>query len=88
LVVLGDDLQSNQTISLNQGWNLVGYPSTKNRTRISALNNIDFGTDVDSIWTYNATSLIWKEIGTTDSFKLGMGYWIHSKVAKSWDVPL
>jgi hypothetical protein len=30
----------------------------------------------------------WKEIGDSDYFEIGRGYWIHSKVEKTWDVPL
>lgn len=78
----------NQTITLYPGWNLVGYPSLMNRTRTNALNNLDFGGDVDAIWTYDASTQKWEEIGPTDDFELGRGYWVHSKVTKIWDVPL
>jgi hypothetical protein len=78
----------NQTISLIPGWNLVGYPSKSNKNRTNALNNIDFGSDVDAIWTYNATTQTWKEITASDNFEVGKGYWIHSKVTKTWIVPL
>ncbi len=78
----------NQTISLIPGWNLVGYPSLSNKNRTDALNNIDFDTEVDAIWTHNATSQKWKEITASDNFEVGRGYWIHSKVTKTWIVPL
>jgi parallel beta-helix repeat protein len=78
----------NQTIALYPGWNLVGYPSTTDKVRISALNNIFFDTDVDAIWTYNATTQKWKEITASDNFEVGRGYWMHSKVTKTWIVPL
>ncbi|ODS40616.1 MAG: hypothetical protein A7315_08065 [Candidatus Altiarchaeales archaeon WOR_SM1_79] len=78
----------NQSITLFPGWNMVGYPSLSNRNRTTALNNIIFGQDVDAIWTFNATTQTWKEIGPTDDFELGRGYWVHSKVTKVWDVPL
>jgi hypothetical protein len=67
---------------------MVGYPSLFNRTRDDALNNLNYGTDVDAIWTFNAATQTWQEIGPGDSFELGRGYWIHSKVTKVWDVPL
>jgi hypothetical protein len=67
---------------------MVGYPSLINRTRDNALNNIIFNQDVDAIWTFNAATQTWQEIGPSDSFELGRGYWIHSKVTKIWDVPL
>jgi parallel beta-helix repeat protein len=88
LVVFGDVLTSTQDIALYPGWNLVGYPSTTDKIRISALNNIFFDTDVDAIWTYNATTQTWKEITASDDFEVGRGYWIHSKVTKTWIVPL
>ena len=88
LVVIGDKLIANHSIIINPGWNLVGYPSLIIRTRDAALNNINFSTEVDSIWTYNATTQTWKEIEITDSIELGKGYWMHSKVTKVWDVPL
>jgi parallel beta-helix repeat protein len=78
----------NRTITLYPGWNLVGYPSLMNRTRDNALNNIDFGGDVDAIWTYNAYKQKWEEIGPSAYFELGRGYWIHSMVTKTWNVPL
>jgi parallel beta-helix repeat protein len=84
----GTQPTSNQSILLNPGWNLVGYPSLKNRTRDNALNNLNFSTDIDSIWTFNAATQKWEEIGPTDYIELGRGYWIHSRTTKVWDVPL
>jgi parallel beta-helix repeat protein len=84
----GTQPTSNQSITLHPGWNMVGYPSLTNRNRTAALNNINYGTDVDAIWTFNAATQTWQEIGSSDYFELGRGYWIHSKVTKVWDVPL
>jgi parallel beta-helix repeat protein len=78
----------NQTITLYPGWNLVGYPSLTNKTRTAGLNNINFTTDIDSIWTYNAATKKWEELGPSDYFEVGRGYWVHSKVKKTWEVPL
>jgi parallel beta-helix repeat protein len=89
LVVLGDELSSDQNISLYPGWNLVGYPSKLNKTRDIALDNLFYGTDIDSIWTYNAITQNWMELDeATDFFEIGQGYWIHSKVTEVWNVPL
>jgi parallel beta-helix repeat protein len=88
LVIFGDELPSTQNIALHPGWNLVGYPSMSTQNRTNALNNIDFGSDVDAIWTYNATTQTWEEITESDNFEVGRGYWIHSKVTKTWIVPL
>ncbi len=78
----------NQSITLYQGWNLVGYPSLTIYNRTDGLNNIDFDNDVDAIWTHNATTQTWKEITASDNFEMGRGYWMHSKVTKTWIVPL
>jgi nitrous oxidase accessory protein len=78
----------NQSITLHPGWNLVGYPSLISYNRTQGLNNLTFGTDVDSIWTYNAATQKWEGIEESDYFEIGRGYWIHSKVKKTWEVPL
>ncbi len=78
----------NQTIILHPGWNLVGYPSLRSYNRTQGLNNLTFGQEIDSIWTYNAITQKWKEIGPFDIFELGRGYWIHSKIRCEWEVPL
>ena len=89
LVIFGDELSSSQNIPLHLGWNLVGYPSTLNKTRDVALGTLNFGSDIDSIWTYNATIQEWVELDEpTDYYEIGQGYWVHSKVEKVWNVPL
>jgi parallel beta-helix repeat protein len=88
LVMFGDILNSTQNITLYPGWNLVGYPSTTDKTRTLALNNLFFDTDVDAIWTHNATTKKWKEITASDNFEVGRGYWIHAKNKVTWIVPL
>jgi hypothetical protein len=88
LEVIGEELTINQSIPIYPGWNLVGFPSTTNKTRDLALNNLFFDSDIDAIWTFNATTQRWEEIGPSDYFEVGRGYWVHSKVKKTWDVPL
>ncbi len=84
----GTEPTENQKIVLYPGWNLVGYPSLSRKDRTSALNNITFGSHVDSIWTYNAAAQKWDEIGPSDYFEVGKGYWIHAKTKCVWEVPL
>ncbi len=84
----GTQPTENQSIALHPGWNLVGYPSLANYNRTTALSIITFGIDVNAIWTYNASSKIWEEMGESDYFQAGRGYWINSKVEKTWEVPL
>jgi hypothetical protein len=78
----------NPAIDLHPGWNLVGFPCTSDKLRTDALNNILFGSDVDAVWTFDAFSQAWNELNNEDSFEPGKGYWIHSKVEKTWDVPV
>jgi hypothetical protein len=66
----------------------VGFPSTRNLDRTTALNNIIFGLDVDMIQTYDAVTKTWVEIGDLDYFEIAKGYWIHSVVEKVWIVTL
>lgn len=84
----GFEPTQDQEIALHQGWNMVGYPSREDKTRTEALNNIVYGTDVDSISTYNPTTQEWEELGDSDYFEVGRGYWIHSLVEKIWEVPI
>ncbi|UCG68917.1 MAG: SBBP repeat-containing protein [Thermoplasmata archaeon] len=80
--------KSNQYINLHQGWNMVGYPSLSPKNRTEALYKLQFGTHLDSIWTYDAKTQEWNELGPSDYFEVGRGYWIHAKVGTFWEVPL
>jgi hypothetical protein len=90
LSVFGDEIVVTQSITLKPGWNLVGYPSTINKTRDLALNNLIYLTHVDSIWTYISETKQWREISPSDYFEVGRGYWIHSPLSSDivWQVPL
>jgi parallel beta-helix repeat protein len=79
---------SNQTIQLHPGWNLMGYPSLSNHNRTVGLNNLEFGVDVDAIQWYDAATKTWHFMGHDDSFVPGRGYWMHSKVDTTWEVPI
>ncbi len=85
---LGMEPISNQTIQLYPGWNLVGYPSLINYNRTAGLNNLTFDNDVDAIWTYDSITQKWKELGASDFFEPGRGYWVHVKNKCEWKVPL
>jgi hypothetical protein len=43
---------------------------------------------IDVVESYNSFLGQFKVLTDTDYFKLGQGYWIHSKVIKIWQVPL
>jgi parallel beta-helix repeat protein len=77
----------NQTITLHQGWNLVGFPTLTNHNRTVGLHNLEFGIDVDAIQWYDTTSKTWHFMDIDDQFIPGRGYWIHSKVETTWEVP-
>jgi parallel beta-helix repeat protein len=78
----------NLSISLTQGWNLVGYPSFTRHNRTEGLNNLSFYNEVDSILTYNAATRKWKKLGLLDYFEPCRGYWVHAKTKCEWEVPL
>jgi parallel beta-helix repeat protein len=78
----------NQTIKIYEGWNMVGYPSLTSYNRTEGLNNLTFGTHIDAILMYNATTQKWKKLGPSDYFEIGRGYWIHAKTKCDWEVPL
>jgi hypothetical protein len=84
----GWQLSSPQYIPLYPGWNLVGYPSQTSYNRTDGLNNLTFGTHVDAIQWYDSNSKTWHFMGPSDSFVLGRGYWIHSKIDTPWEVPI
>jgi hypothetical protein len=86
LIINGTIPSISQSITLYQGWNHVGYPSLAKRDRTAALNNLIFDTDVDSIYTHNATTKLWKEMGEFDYIEYGKGYWVHAKVQCDWIV--
>ncbi len=77
-----------ENIWLSQGWNMVGYPSTSVCDRTAGLNNLVFGSDVDCIQWYDSRTGTWHFMGPDDNFIPGRGYWIHSNVEKSWEIPL
>jgi parallel beta-helix repeat protein len=78
----------NQTIQLHKGWNLVGYPSLTSYNRTYGLNNLNFKSQVDAIWTYNSATQRWGELGESDFFQVGRGYYIHAEIECVWEVPL
>jgi len=88
LLYNGTQLTFNQTITLYEGWNMVGFPSISNKTRDAALNNLFFDTEVDAIWTFDAATQTWQEVGPGDDFVIGRGYWVHVTQECEWEVPL
>ncbi|UCF08082.1 MAG: SBBP repeat-containing protein [Thermoplasmata archaeon] len=75
------------SIPLYTGWNAVGYPASGNMRRDMALNGLAFGVQVDSIWYFDALNRTWREMGPSDYFVLGRGYWIHATQNCVWMVP-
>ena len=67
---------------------MVGYPSLTTYNRTEGLNNLAFNNQVDTIWSYDATTQKWEEMGESDYFEIGKGYYIHAKSECEWEVPL
>ena len=84
----GIQMVQNQTVTLYPGWNLVGYPSLTRYNRTTGLNNLTFGTDVDAIQWYDASTETWYDMGPNDYFVPCRGYWIHAITNCEWEVPL
>jgi parallel beta-helix repeat protein len=84
----GTQPTSNQTIQLHPGWNMVGYPTLTSYNRTDGLNNLTFDNQVDAIWSYDASTQKWEEMGESDYFEIGKGYYIHAKSECEWEVPL
>jgi parallel beta-helix repeat protein len=84
----GSQPNSNQTISLYPGWNMVGYPSLSSYNRTEGLNNLTFDTHVDAIWSYDTASQKWEEMDESDYFQIGKGYYIYVKSQYQWEVPM
>jgi hypothetical protein len=90
LTLYGTEISSSQFITLRPGWNLVGFPSTSDKIRTIGLNNLTFGSDVDAIMTFDASTDRWIELGDQDDIlEVGQGYWIHSAKEYNlvWEVP-
>jgi hypothetical protein len=86
LMVGGDAPSSPQQVSLNAGWNLVGYPSATTRLRDDALNNLDFGVQIDAIQYYDTATGRIKDLGVGDSMEPGKGYWMYATQNCDWIV--
>jgi hypothetical protein len=82
----GTRIYQNQTITLHEGWNLVGYPSRTSYNRTEGLNNLTFGQEVDLIQWFDPSSQTWHDMGEDDYFMKGRGYWIHAKTECEWEV--
>lgn len=79
---------TSQKIQLYNGWNLVGYPSLTSYNRTDGLNNTEFGTHINEIMWYDASSKTWRAMGEDDYFRKGTGYWFNAKEEIVWHVPL
>jgi uncharacterized protein YkwD len=84
LVIDGQAPSSPQSISLRKGWNLVGYPSETARLRDDALNNLDFGIEIDAILSQDNVTKAYMNIGELDEMEPGKGYWVHATSNCQW----
>ena len=44
--------------------------------------------EVDAIFTFDAATQTWEEVGSGDDFEIGRGYWVHATQDCVWEVPL
>jgi hypothetical protein len=84
----GTRIFQNQSITLHEGWNLVGYPSRTSYNRTAGLNNLTIDQDVDLIQWYDTSSQTWHDMAEDDYFVKGRGYWVHAKTTCGWEVPV
>jgi hypothetical protein len=84
----GWEFTTKATIPLKAGWNHVGYPSRNSYNRTKGLDALEFGVDVDCIQWYDSSTQTWHFMDSGDNFVPGRGYWFHSKVDITWEVPL
>jgi hypothetical protein len=73
-----------QLVTLEPGWNLVGYPRLTNLNRTAGLNNTEFGTHISSLMWLDTTSESWQEMGENDIFEVGRGYWVYALSSHVW----
>jgi hypothetical protein len=85
---LGEEPIQNQNISIYIGWNMVGYPSFTSYNRTVGMNNLNFTTDANAIWSFNAAAQKWEYIRDIDCFFNKRGYYLNSNVNEEWEVPL
>jgi hypothetical protein len=79
---------SNQTITLHEGWNMVGFPSLRKHNRTVGLNDLTFGQEIELVEWYDAETQIWHDMGENDIFVPGRGYWVYARNECEWEVPL
>jgi uncharacterized protein YkwD len=84
LIMEGDAPSSPQSIHLNSGWNLVGYPSDSAQLRDDALNNLVFGDEIDAIVGQDNVTKNLKDLEELDEMVPGKGYWIHATSDCDW----
>jgi hypothetical protein len=87
LTISDKKFTTNLDITLHRGWNLVGYPCLQSFYRTYALNNIEYGQELDSIQYFDAKTKTWHEIASGDSFEPGRGYYFHLKTDIIWTPP-
>jgi hypothetical protein len=86
LSIVEEKVSYHLNITLHQGWNLVGYPSLSNETRVNVHTNQTLNESIDKIITYNTSSHQMEEIALLDYFIVGQGYWIYANKESVWEI--
>jgi hypothetical protein len=90
LTITGERLDST-TISLEQGWNLVGY----NHPKVKNVEDAQLFTPGDNTAIYTYEAGVWKKyhagdpssLNDLDQFKPGNGYYIYVTTPREWTIP-
>jgi len=78
LVITGS-IPDTTFINLRTGWNLIGYPSIKNRTVSQVFQNLtDLSYEVQCFDKGSPYSL--RNMGQNEVFHMGLGYWVYVSV--------
>jgi hypothetical protein len=85
-LVTAGSVPSGVDISLNAGWNLVGYPCLESKTVSEALSSISGS--YNKVEFFNTTTQNEERLDPTDLMHPGQGYWIHATVDCVWEVPI
>jgi hypothetical protein len=75
-------VQAEKTISLSEGWNLVGFSSTSSMPASQALTSAKG--KVEAVFSFNPVENSYLEVET---FQPGAGYWVYATESVSWTLP-
>ncbi|MFH1174189.1 MAG: hypothetical protein V1725_03595 [archaeon] len=90
IITYNGALRNNVVLPLQEGWNLIGYPTNISKNISEALSSIDGS--YSEVWQYNASNQTWSSYrpdtpnSTLQEMAPGYGYWINMTAAATWVV--